>query len=73
MKKIDYLERNLPPILANDLTQFKKGLQEHSSLLDCYWGELYGSLNSCRDTNSVTPEQYAYITERYLYGEGDYD
>ena len=73
MEKIEYLERNLPEILANDLAQFKKGLREHDSLLDCYWGELYGSLNSCRDTNGVTPEQYAYITERYLYGEGDYD
>lgn len=73
MQKIEYLERNLPEILANDLAQFKKGLKEHSSLLDCYWGELYGSLNSCRDTDGVTAEQYAYITERYLYGEGDYD
>ena len=38
-------ECNLPPYLAHDLEAYKKGLAEHSHLLDCLWGELYGSIN----------------------------
>ena len=41
----DMFERNLPPYQANDLAAWKKGVAEKSRLLDCLWGELYGSIN----------------------------
>ena len=33
-----FLERNLPPYLAQDLAAWKKGVEEKSHLLDCLWG-----------------------------------
>lgn len=36
-------EFGLPEYLQHDLDAFKNGLKVHSSLLDCLWGELYGS------------------------------
>ena len=38
-------EYGLPSYLQHDLDAYKKGLEEKSSLLDCLWGELYGSIN----------------------------
>ena len=38
-------EYGLPPYLQHDLDAYKEGLAEGSSLLDCLWGELYGSIN----------------------------
>lgn len=39
-------EYGLPGYLQHDLDMYKEGLKTHSNLLDCYWGELYGSINS---------------------------
>ena len=38
-------EYGLPEYLQHDLDAYKEGLKTHSSLLDCLWGELYGSIN----------------------------
>ena len=38
-------EVGLPAYLQHDLDAYKKGLAENSTLLDCLWGELYGSIN----------------------------
>ena len=35
----EMFECNLPPYLAHDLEAWKKGINEHSHLLDCLWGE----------------------------------
>ena len=60
-------ERGLPEYLQNDLDAYKKGLKEKSSLLDCLWGELYGSIN-CAEINegSITHEHAQYLREKYL-------
>lgn len=39
-------EYGLPDYLQHDLDAYKEGLISHSGLLDCLWGELYGSINS---------------------------
>ena len=39
-------EYGLPGYLQHDLDMYKEGLKTHSNLLDCYWGELYGNINS---------------------------
>lgn len=60
-------EYGLPEYLQNDLDAYKKGLKEKSSLLDCLWGELYGSIN-CAEINekSITHEHAQYLRKKYL-------
>ena len=45
----------------------EKGLKEKSSLLDCLWCELYGSIN-CAEINekSITHEHAQYLRDKYL-------
>ena len=40
-------EYGLPEYLQHDLDAYKEGLKNKSDLLDCLWGELYGSINIC--------------------------
>lgn len=62
------LENVLPDYLQHDLDEYKKGLKTHSSLLDCLWGELYGSINMAEISDgSITPEHANYLRQKYLY------
>lgn len=62
-------EYGLPEYLQHDLDAYKKGLKAHSSLLDCLWGELYGSINIAEISDGViTPEHANYLRQKYLYG-----
>lgn len=62
-------EHSLPPYLQHDLDAFKEGLKNHSSLLDCLWGELYGSINSALiDDRLITEEHADYLRKKYLFG-----
>lgn len=60
-------EHGLPKYLQDDLDAYKKGLKEKSSLLDCLWAELYGSIN-CAEINegSITHEHAQYLRDKYL-------
>ncbi len=60
-------EYGLPEYLQHDLDAYKKGLQTKSSLLDCLWGELYGSINMAEISDGViTPEHADYLRKKYL-------
>lgn len=62
-------EFGLPEYLQQDLDAFKNGLKTHSSLLDCLWGELYGSINMAEISDgAITPEHADYLRKKYLYG-----
>ncbi|MBD5156723.1 MAG: hypothetical protein HDT13_03700 [Butyrivibrio sp.] len=62
-------EYGLPEYLQHDLDAYKKGLQTHSGLLDCLWGELYGSINMAEISDGIiTPEHADYLRKKYLYG-----
>ena len=62
-------EYGLPGYLQHDLDAYKKGLKEHSSLLDCLWGELYGSINIAQiNDGAITPEHADYLRKKYLFG-----
>ena len=62
-------EYGLPEYLQHDLDAYKQGLRTHSSLLDCFWGELYGSINIAEINDGViTPEHADYLRQKYLYG-----
>ena len=61
-------EYGLPEYLQHDLDVFKEGLKNHSDLLDCYWGELYGSINSAEISDgAITPEHADYLRQKYLW------
>ena len=58
-------EYGLPEYLQKDLDAYKKGLKEHSSLLDCLWGELYGSINAAEISDgTISHEHAAYLREK---------
>ena len=60
-------ETGLPEYLQNDLDAYKQGLKEKSSLLDCLWGELYGSINAAEiSEGSITPAHADYLRKKYL-------
>ena len=60
-------ETGLPDYLQNDLDAYKDGLKHQSPLLDCLWGELYGSINTAEiSEGSITPEHAAYLRKKYL-------
>lgn len=62
-------EYGLPEYLQHDLDAYKEGLKTHSSLLDCLWGELYGSINLAAITEGViTPEHADYLRQKFLFG-----
>lgn len=62
-------EYGLPEYLQHDLDAYKEGLRTKSKLLDCYWGELYGSINLAEISDGViTPEHADYLRKKYLWG-----
>lgn len=62
-------EYGLPEYLQHDLDAYKEGLKSHSSLLDCLWGELYGSINMAQISDGViTPEHADYLRKKFLFG-----
>lgn len=62
-------EFGLPDYLQHDLDAYKDGQKTHSGLMDCLWGELYGSINMAEISEGViTPEHADYLRKKYLYG-----
>ncbi len=69
MNDEDSYEHGLPNFLQHDLDAYKDGLKNKSSILDCLWGELYGSINMAQITDGViTPEHADYLRQKYLFG-----
>lgn len=69
-------EYGLPEYLQHDLDAYKEGLKNRSSLLDCLWGELYGSINAAEiSEGTITPEHADYLRRKYLWGaeENEHD
>ena len=67
-------EYGLPEYLQKDLDAFKEGLKNDSSLIDCLWGELYGSINMAEISDgAITPEHADYLRQKYLWGGGKAD
>ena len=60
-------EYGLPSYLQHDLDAYKEGLKSGSPLMDCLWGELYGSINAAEITDgAITHEHAQYLRQRYL-------
>lgn len=63
-------ETGLPGYLQCDLDAYKDGIRENSPLLDCLWGELYGSINAAEISDgAITSEHADYLRRKYLWGE----
>lgn len=61
-------EHGLPGYLQHDLDAFKIGVKNKSPILDCLWGELYGSINMAEISEGViTPEHADYLRQKYLW------
>ena len=61
-------EYGLPEYLQQDLDAFKEGLKNGSSLMDCLWGELYGSINIAEiNDGAITPEHADYLRQKFLW------
>lgn len=60
-------ESNLPEYLKKDLDAFKDGLNNNSTIMDCLWGELCGSVNSAEIDGLILPVQADYLRKKYLY------
>lgn len=68
-KRESAYEFGLPEYLQHDLDAYKEGMKNNSSLLDCLWGELYGSINLAQISEGViTAEHAEYLREKYLFG-----
>lgn len=62
-------EYGLPEYLQYDLDAYKEALKKGSSILDCLWGELYGSINIAEINDGIiTPEHADYLRRKYLWG-----
>jgi hypothetical protein len=52
------------------LDAFKEGFATGSTLMDCLWGELYGSINIAEiNDGAITPEHADYLRQKYLWGQ----
>lgn len=68
-----YLECGLPEDLQKAIEDYIRGEEEHSTLLDCLWGELYGSINANQWGNAISKEQADYLRAKYLFVEENDD
>lgn len=58
----------LPDYLQHDLDAYKQALQNGSDILDCLWGELYGSINMAEISDGlITHEHAEYLRNKYLW------
>jgi transcriptional regulator with XRE-family HTH domain len=63
-------EYGLPNYLQNDLDAYKEALKNGSTLLDCLWGELYGSINAAEISDgAITPAHADYLRQKFLWGQ----
>lgn len=61
-------EYGLPSYLQHDLDAYKDGLKHGSSLIDCLWSELYGSINIAEiNEGAITPEHADYLRNKFLW------
>lgn len=68
LEKEHSYEHGLPSYLQHDLDAYKEAISKKSSLIDCYWGELYGSINMAEISDGlITPEYADYLRQKYLW------
>lgn len=71
-KDHSYLEADFPQSLQLAIKEYVEGVASGSSLLDCLWDELYGTINAHQHGGRITKEQADYLRAKYLF-EGEED
>ena len=64
-------ETNLPVAIQKDINAYLEGIRTQSSVLDCLWDELYGSINASQWGWEITKEQADYLRTKYLFDPED--
>lgn len=60
--------KTLPLYLQNDINNLVSELKkEKSTILDCLFEELYGSINSAYYDNEITKEEADYLRNKYYF------
>ena len=60
-------ETNLPAAIQKDIDAYLEGIRTQSSVLDCLWDELYGSINASQWGWEISKEQADYLRAKYLF------
>ena len=67
-KREQTYEQGLPDYLQQDLEAYKEGLKTKSDIMDCLWGELYGSINVAEINDGASTSEHAdYLRKKYLW------
>ena len=53
-EKMNLFELTLPKYLKNDIEALEDGIRNKSTLIDCLWSEVYGSINSAFYDNEIS-------------------
>lgn len=61
---LDYYEINLPTYLQTSLDQWK--YDERDNLKDCFFEDLYSSINIAEIEDAITTNHAQYLRNRYL-------
>lgn len=68
MKNAALPKDSLEDVNAMKERSWECGLKNGSTILDCLWGELYGSINAAEiDDGAITPAQADYLRQKYLW------
>jgi hypothetical protein len=59
-------ELTMPRYLKDDISALVHGYETNSTLLDCLYCEVQGSINSALYGNEITMEQAVYLRKKYL-------
>jgi len=60
------LIKTLPIYLKNAVLEFIEGYKNNSTLLDCLYGELQGSINSAFYDREITKKEFDFLRKKYL-------
>lgn len=62
----EMMERSLPRYLRDDIDALLKGIEDHSTLWDCLYNEVQGSINLAFYGHEISQEQADYLRKKYL-------
>ncbi len=65
-EKMKLFECTLPEYLKHDIVALEEGIRNKSTLTDCLWSEVCGSINYAFSDNEISEEQAAYLRKKYL-------
>lgn len=63
---MEVFELTLPVYLKKDIEALVEGYENHSTLLDCLYCEVQGSINSAFWDNEITADEASYLRKKYL-------